>query len=277
MAGALIIVFREVIEAGLIIGIVLAATRRLQGSRLWISGGAAAGLIGSCIVAGFMTVIASSFGGFGQEILNIGILLTAVVMLIWHNVWMAGHGRTLADDLFTAGREVMEGKRPQIALAIVVGAAILREGSEVVLFLYGIAVSDGGSILSLTAGGLIGLLLGVILSAITYFGLVRIPTRHVFTVTTWLITFLAAGMAAQATGFMQQGGFVEFLPDVLWDTSAILSESSVLGRILHTLIGYSEQPTALQVVSYVMVLAAMVILTRIARPAAAPKRVAGRV
>lgn len=274
MVGALIIVFREVIEAGLIIGIVLAATQRSPMSRAWIGGGALAGILGSCFVAGFMTVIATSFGGFGQEILNITILATAVVMLVWHNVWMARHGRSLADDLFTAGREVVEGKRPQLALAIVVGAAILREGSEVVLFLYGVAVSDGSSVGGLATGGVIGLLLGLILSAVTYLGLVRIPTRHVFTVTSWLITFLAAGMAAQAAGFMQQAGFIDFLAGPLWDTSEFLSENSIAGRILHTLIGYSEQPTAFQGLAYILVIAAMIVLTRLVRPPAKSKPVA---
>lgn len=88
------------------------------------------------------------------------MLATAVVMLIWHNVWMAHHGRTLAAELHQAGCAVVEGHRPLVALTVVVGAAVLREGAELVLFLYGIAVSGGGSAQALVAGGFAGLALG---------------------------------------------------------------------------------------------------------------------
>ena len=273
MLAAAIIVFREVIEAGLIIGIVLAATRGATGSRLSVAGGVASGLLGACVVAFFMSAIAGAFDGFGQEMLNVVILATAVIMLAWHNIWMAGHGRELAKEMSAAGRDFALGKGAPLALAVVVGTAVLREGSEVVLFLYGVAVSNGGSAASLAAGCAAGLGLGAVVSALTYFGLLRIPPRHLFTVTSWLIAFLAAGMAAQAAGFLQQSGAVEQFAQTVWDSSAYLSESSVAGRILHTLIGYSEAPSLLQLIAYVVTLAAITGLTRLARPAPRPKLV----
>ena len=99
MLGALIIVFREVIEAGLIIGIVLAATQTVVGSRKWISIGILGGIAGSCIVAAFTSTIAAFFDGFGQELFNATILSIAVIMLAWHNIWMALHGRQMAGEL----------------------------------------------------------------------------------------------------------------------------------------------------------------------------------
>ena len=271
MIGALIIVFREVIEAGLIIGIVLAATRSVAGSRWWISSGVLAGVLGSCLVAAFTGSLAQAFDGFGQEIFNAAILAVAVIMLTWHNLWMARHGRALAGELKQAGREVLEGKKPLLALAIVVGAAVLREGSEVVLFLYGVAISDGGSAASIVSGGFAGLALGALVTGLTYLGLLNIPTRHLFTVTSWLIAFLAAGMAAQSASFLEQAGLVEFLGSTVWNTSGILSEKSVPGRVLHTLIGYSDQPTILQFVVYLATLTAIFVLTKLAsRPRLAP-------
>jgi high-affinity iron transporter len=271
MIGALIIVFREVIEAGLIVGIVFAATRTVAGSRQWISGGVVAGILGSCLVAAFTSSLAQAFDGFGQEIFNAAILAVAVIMLTWHNIWMSRHGRSLAGELKQAGREVLEGRKPLLALAVVVGAAVLREGSEIVLFLYGVAISDGGSAANIVSGSLAGLALGAIVSGLTYFGLLNIPTRHLFTVTNWLITFLAAGMAAQSTSFLEQAGVVELLGSTLWDTSGILSEKSIPGRVLHTLIGYSDQPTMLQFMVYLIALAAIFSLTRLTgKPRFAP-------
>src|SRR4029078_8819083 len=153
MLAALIIVFREVIEAGIVVGIVLAATRSVGGSRLWAAAGVAAGGLGSCLGAFFASAIASAFEGFGQELFNAGILAIAVIMLIGHNVWMARHGRELAEDIRATGEAIARGSKSLIALAVVVGIAVLREGAEIVLFLYGIAITDGGSGVSLLLGG----------------------------------------------------------------------------------------------------------------------------
>jgi high-affinity iron transporter len=264
MIGALIIVFREVIEAGLIVGIVLAATQTVPGSRTWVFMGVLAGILGSCLVAAFTGTLAQAFNGFGQEIFNAAILATAVVMLTWHNVWMAKHGRELVGELKQAGREVLEGRKTLLALAIVVGTAVLREGSEVVLFLYGVAISDGGSALSIVSGGLVGLVLGAVVSGLTYLGLLNIPTRYLFRVTSWLIALLAAGMAAQSVSFLEQAGLVDILGNTIWDTSTIVSEKSIAGRVLHTLVGYSDQPTLLQFIAYLGTLLAIYVATKIA-------------
>jgi high-affinity iron transporter len=265
MLGALIIVFREVIEAGLVIGIVLAVTRGASGARPFIFGGVAAGALGAGIVAAFADALSQAVAGRGQELFNAGVLAVAVVMLAWHNIWMARHGRELASELAAVGRAAAAGEKSFLALAIVVALAVLREGSEVALFLYGILASgESGSALLL--GGLGGLALGAAVSALTYFGLVTIPARHLFAVTTAMITLLAAGLAAQCVGFLQQAWIVTALSETLWDTSDILPDSSIFGRVLHTLIGYTDQPTQLQAIVYVATLAGIAIATRLASP-----------
>jgi high-affinity iron transporter len=264
--GTLIIVFRETIEAGLIIGIVLAATRGVHGRGQWITLGLAGGVLGACMVAGFAGAISDTFAGSGQELLNAAILSTAVVMLMWHNAWMARHGREMAAELNKVGAEVTQGKRPLTALALVVGLAVLREGSEIVLFLYGI-VAGGTSGSELLLGGLLGLAAGAAFTGLTYMGLLAIPSRHIFLVTTILITLLAAGMAAQAVKFLAQAGFVTALGESLWDTSEWLPEGGIPGKILHALMGYSDQPTGMQVIVYLGVLVAMALLMRLAAPA----------
>ena len=191
------------------------------------------------------------------------ILGFAVLMLGWHNVWMAREGRRIAVDMKSLGASVVTGQKSMAALAIVVGAAVLREGSEVVLFLYGIALSGGDSVISMIVGGLSGLGLGATISALMYFGLLRIPSRHLFAVTSWLITFLAAGMASQATVFLQQAGIVTILPHVVWDSSAILSVGSMFGKALHTLVGYTDRPTAIQLVVYASTLFTITALVKV--------------
>jgi high-affinity iron transporter len=261
--AALIIVFREVFEAGLIIGIVLAVTGSVAHRNRWIGGGVLAGAAAACVVAAFAGALSQLFAGMGQEVFNAAIMAVAVVMLTWHNVWMARHGREMAGQMRAAGQAVAEGSKSLLALGVVVGVAVLREGSEVALFLYGVVASDGGPALSLAIGGLIGLVLGAAVCLLTYFGLMRIPPRALFATTTVLITLLAAGMAAQAVVFLQRADWLTSLDNVVWDSEWLLSDKSIAGRALHTLIGYTDQPTAMQLLVYVAVLLITVVLMRL--------------
>jgi len=269
MLGALIIVFREVLEAGLIVGIVMAATRGVVGRGRWIVIGIGGGVAGAAFIASFAGAISQAFEGSGQELFNACVLAIAVVMLMWHNAWMSRHGREIAAEMRNVGVAVSEGVKPLTALAVVVGLAVLREGSEVVLFLYGI-VASGTSMSALLAGGLLGIAAGAAFSGLTYFGLLAIPQRYIFAVTSWLIALLAAGMAAQAVQFLNNGGVLTVFDTVMWDTSWLLSEGSIAGRLMHTLIGYTERPTGMQLIVYAGTLVAMYLLMRVAR---APQKV----
>jgi high-affinity iron transporter len=264
--AALIIVFREVFEAGLIVGIVLTVTGGVPYRNRWIGAGVLAGGLAACLVAAFAGALSELFEGMGQELLNAAILTIAAVMLTWHNVWMARHGREMAGELRAVGRAVADGSKSLLALAVVVGVAVLREGSEVALFLYGVATSDGGSGLSYLAGGLIGLVLGGAVCLLTYRGLMRIPPRALFATTTTLLTLLAAGMAAQAVVFLARANWFTSLDRVLWDSSWLLSDRSIAGRTLHTLIGYTDRPTEMQLVVYIVVIVTTFLLMRLTAP-----------
>jgi high-affinity iron transporter len=263
MISALIIVFREVIEAGLIVGIVLAATSGVPFRSRYVVLGVGAGVLGACLVAGFAGELADLFQGSGQEFFNAAILLLAVFMLTWHNVWMASHGRQMARELKAAGHQVKTGERTLTALSIVVGVAVLREGSEVVLFLYGIAAQGGTSATAMVIGGALGLVGGAAVSALMYLGLLTIPAGKLFQVTSGLITLLAAGMAAQAVIFLQNGGLLEVFTGTVWDTSWLIQEDSIAGRLLHTLVGYSQAPNGAQLIAYAATILLIVTLMRL--------------
>jgi high-affinity iron transporter len=262
--AALIIVFREVFEAGLVVGIVMAVTRSVAQRGWWISGGVLGGLLGACVVAAFAGTLSAMFAGSGQELFNAGVLSLAVVMLTWHNVWMARHGRELAAEMRAVGEAVAAGQSSLFALAVVVGVAVLREGSEVVLFLYGIVATEGWS--SVFAGGVAGLALGAVICALTYFGLLRIPGRYLFAATSLMIAFLAAGMASQAVAFLEQADVLTALGAVVWDSSWLLPDSGLIGRALHTLVGYSDRPTEMQLAAYAATLGATFLLMRLFAP-----------
>jgi len=265
MLATLIIVFREVLEAGLVLGIVMAASRGVLRRGLWIMGGCAAGVLGAVLVAGFASEIASAVEGVGQELFNASILFAAVCMLGWHNIWMSRHGRELAADATKIGREVLAGTRPLYALAVVCGIAVLREGSEIVLFLYGIALAGGSSAMSMVIGGALGVLAGAIAGAAIYYGLLTIPLRYLFGVTSWLILLLAAGMASQGAAFLAAADVLPSLGNNLWDTSSILAEKGLGGQLLHVLTGYTARPAGIQLVFYVVTLVVIGSLMRVFR------------
>jgi high-affinity iron transporter len=265
-----IIVFREVLEAALIVGIVMAASRGVPARGLWVGGGIAGGIFGAIIVAALADTMAAAAAGIGQEIFNAAILFAAVAMLGWHNIWMIRHGRELTTAANRLGAAVRAGAEPLWALAFAVGLAVLREGSETVLFLYGIAAAGEGEMMAMWLGGMLGLTAGVMAGATLYFGLVSIPLRHLFAVTSWLVLLLAAGMASQAAAFLLQADLLPPLITTLWDTSFLLSEKSIPGRVLHTLIGYTAQPAGIQLVFYLATLLIIGCLMRLIGGSAPP-------
>jgi high-affinity iron transporter len=253
MFGPALIVFRETIEAALLIGIIAAATRGLSRRNLWLGIGVAAGLIGSLVVAGLTETIADMAEGAGQELFNAAILGIAVLMLGWHNIWMAKHGREMAAEARSVGLAVKSGQREMSALAIVIALAVLREGSETALFLYGLAAGDGNtSRLAMLGGGLLGLAAGVATGWALYSGLARIPLRQFFAVTSALILFLAAGMAGQMARLLIQGDLIRPLASPLWDSSSLLPMDSLLGNLLHLFAGYEARPSGMQVLFYAL-------------------------
>lgn len=253
MLATAIIVFREVLEAALIISIASAATRAVPGRSRWVIGGCIVGLVLAGVIAALAGVIAQSAQGMGQELFNAGVLLAAVGMLGWHNIWMAQHGKEMAAEMKALGAAVQAGSRPLYAIGVVVALAVLREGSEVVLFLNGIAAGDSGTA-GMALGGAIGIATGGAAGLILYFGLLKVPVKHFFSVTGWMILLLAAGLASQAAGYLIQADILPTMGDELWDTSAFLSSQSVAGQVLHTLIGYDPQPAGVQLLFYVIAL-----------------------
>ena len=250
MLVSLILVFREAMEAGLIVGIVLAATEGVRARGRWVAGGVAVGVAGAGLVAGFAAALSDAFDGAGQEVFTAAILGFAVLMLGWHILWMAQHGRQMAAELRTAGQQVRLGQRSLAALAAVVAVAVLREGAELVLFLYGLVVSSHDSAPSLVLGGVAGLLLAGALSWLLYRGLVSVPLHRLFSVTNALIALLAAGMAGQAAAVLHSADLLPGWGEQIWDTSAVLADGSLLGRTLHALIGYSARPSGIQLAAY---------------------------
>ncbi len=258
MFSTAIIIFREVIEIALIIGIVLAATRGLPNRMKWIIGGFAGGLSGAGLVAIFAGVISSAAQGMGQELFNALILFTAAIVIGWTVLWMKGHAREMSMHFRQVGHDVRDGNLPFYSLSLIIGLAMLREGSEIVLFIYGMLLS-GQSYASIASGSATGLTGGIVTGVLFYHGILKLPARYVLTVTSWLLIILVAGLTAQGIGYLTAAGYFSNYSQQLWDTSNMLSESSIIGKALHSLIGYTSHPTLAQLVAYLGVLVSLLL------------------
>jgi len=265
MISALIIVFREMLEMALVLGVLLAATRGMRMSRQWIGLGIGAGTVGALLFALFMEEIENSVNGDGEFLFNAAVLAIASLLIAWTVVWMSRYGRAMAEKMQRVGKSVMDGNAPRKALAVVAAVAVLREGGEAVFFLFGAAQTvneDGTPVLM---GAVLGILLGMATGYLIYRGLVRIPLRHLFGVIGWLLIVLAAGMASQSVENLVMVDVLPPLIDPLWNMSASLPQSGVPGEILHVMTGYSDQPSGMQVLAFATTLILMAVINQYLR------------
>jgi high-affinity iron transporter len=267
MWGIALLVFREVLEAALIVTVVAAATRGI-GHRGWfIGGGIVLGVLGAILVAAFAGAIAGAVSGIGQELFNAAVLLAAVAMIGWHVVWMSSHGREMAQHMKAVGGAVQAGASSLAVLLAVVALAVLREGSEIVLFLYGMVAGGADGLVTGLAIGIAG---GTAVGFALYFGLLRIPLRYFFSATNWMLVLLAAGLASTAARYLVQADLLPEWGNRVWDSSWLLSNGSLPGKILHILIGYDAQPSGIQLVFYAVVVALLVLGMRLSGNGAKP-------
>jgi high-affinity iron transporter len=265
MLNATLIVFRETLEAALIIGIVAAATRMIPRRTAWIALGVGIGIAGAVALALAAEQVGRWADGMGHELFNAAVLVVAIAMLSWHNVWMSSHGKQLAAQARELGSSVGRGELALSAVTLAVALTVLREGAETVLFFFGIFAGSGLKAATIAQGSLMGLAAGAGAGVLIYRGLMRIPVRHFFTVTSWLILLVTAGMAAQLAQILIQADLLPPLMQPLWDTSRWVAPDSGLGTLLHALIGYDPQPSATQVAFAGVVLVGVLLASRIAQ------------
>jgi high-affinity iron transporter len=266
MIPSFIISFREFLEIAIIISIILAATRGVAGRNFWVIAGIAGGLIGSAVIAVFAHNISEAMEGVGQEVFNAAILAVAVLMIVWTVVWMQSHGRALAQKMKQVGKSVVDGDTPLYSIAVVVSLAMWREGAEIVLFMTGIISSSEESIFEILIGGMAGAASAITIGALLYLGLIKLSSRHLFAVTGWLLILLACGMSAQIAGYLNAADMLPSLGNS-WDSSWLLPQDSIIGKILHAMLGYSERPSVMQLIFYTVTLVATLTLIKITQRA----------
>ncbi|EAR0813658.1 iron permease [Salmonella enterica] len=257
MIAVILIVFREVLEAGLIISVILAACKGYKTSHLVIAG-ITSGVIFSGLLALFTNSIENALSGTGQEVFNSALLLTATLMLSWQIVWMSTKGKEMADASRNEVRNILSEGNKNYAIAVVVAIAVMREGSEVVLFMYSIIISTGTSVTAMFTGGIIGVVAGIVFTFLLYRGLILIPLRVIFSLSNVVLTFIAAGLASQGIGILSSIDIIPAIKDTVWDSSWLLSDNSWQGGLARAIFGYTSTPSGVQIITWIIVAALIV-------------------
>ena len=247
MVAAFILFLREGLEASLIVSILFAALRQLgqlhQARAVWI--GIILAILGSLAggLALYITVREYDGSTF-QTIFETITYLFAVVLLTTMTFWMQKNSRNLKKDITAKASLAGSG----FALGLLAFTTVGREGLETAVFMLAFAFQTNWQLLLL--GAALGLLASVGLCILVYRLGYKLDYRIFFRVMGILLLIFAAGLLGNAVQNMQQLGWLPFGMTTLWSTAHFLSESSTVGDILHTFLGYAEAPTVLQGLLY---------------------------
>jgi high-affinity iron transporter len=253
MGATFVIVLREGFEAALLLGIVYAYLTKIgrPDSRHYVTVGGALALAASILLGIGVSVVSGPLADRGPDVIAIGVIFLAVVLLTWHGWWMGRHAREIRGEVQRRIDEAHSRQRLWI-VGLIAFTGVFREGAETVLFLWGLLTGlEGTSGWLALMGGATGLVAAAILGWLVFQGGRRMSIQSFFAATSVLLLFLAGGLFSAGVGRLQGLGL---LPggDPAWDTSWLLDDHGALGGLVAGLVGYRARPTALEIAAYAL-------------------------
>jgi high-affinity iron transporter len=249
MIAALLIAFREGLEAALVVGIVLSFLNKIGQSAYriyaWIGVGAAA--LASIALALLIQLVGAELEGAAEQIFEGAAMLLAVAVLTWMIFWMRHQAKTVKSTLEHELQDAVRQER-KWGLVAVAFLAVFREGVETALFLSAAAFASDA--LSTLAGAALGLGLAAAAGYVIYSSTVRLNLQRFFQVTSLLLLVFAAGLFAHGIHELQEAGVIPVIIEHVWNVNPVLDEDSTVGQILKTLVGYNGNPSLLEVMAY---------------------------
>lgn len=258
-----IISLREGIEAALIIAIMLSYLRKTNqiNLRKYVIYGTIVAILASLGVA---VVVGLLWGIFEGSMLNVFegvVVLIAAILLTTMIVWMWNAGARVTQEI----EDSMESsvvKQSGIGLALLSFSLVFREGVELSLFSMALVIQDG---IQIYIGIALGLSLAVVLGIGIYKGSLRISLGSLFKWTSIFLILFAAGMIAYGIHELQEAGLLLIGPIEVWNINPpllpdgsypLLHDKGAIGGLAKALFGYNGNPSALEVVAYVVYLVA---------------------
>jgi high-affinity iron transporter len=266
MIPTFVIFLREGIEASMIVAILLAYLDKIGQRRhfrdVFLGVAAAMVLVLGGGVAAYL-VIKQYEGSTVQTVFETITFLVAASVLTYMTFWMQSHSRTMSADLQRRSEEALNGKA-RFGLGLLAFQAVGREGLETMVFTLAIvfASSDQAATAAHGKGLILGALVGLAVALSIAYVIFKLGRRLnlglFFRVIGVVLMVFAAGLLADAVENMQQLGWLPFLGHTVWDTSSTLSEASSIGDVFHSLLGYADRPSVLQIIVWVTYVAVSV-------------------
>lgn len=266
MIPSFIITFREVLEAALVVGIVLSylvRTKQTQYNNI-VYLGVASGIVASIIGAVIFSSLAGGFTGRAEKIFEGITMLVGAFLLTTMILWMMKQKHVAQELEHRVATELT--KRHKFGLCLLVFVAILREGIETVIFLNAASfVAANNSIFAALAGIVAAILLGYAI----FLGSMKINIKKFFNITSIILILFAAGLVAHGMHELQEAKIITTVIEHVWDINPpinpdgsypILHEKGYMGSILQSLFGYNGNPSLIEVLSYIVYLAFVVVL-----------------
>lgn len=245
-----VVVFRESLEIALLLSIIMAVTKPIQSSRTSIIMGGLLGLVMASLFAFFTRTLTNMIDGLGDELFDSCIILLTSLIISWTVVWMQGYTQRIQKDVGELSNKISSGKANKFMLVLVVAIAIFREGAEILLFIYSISSTESIRVNDYIIGLGLGSFFGVLVGVIIYTGLIKFAGRYVFKISTILLILIAAGLASGAAGILTSSGIIETMSDQLWDSSWLIEDRSITGKLLNIIAGYDARPNGMQLLFY---------------------------
>ncbi|MBK1616286.1 FTR1 family iron permease [Rubrivivax gelatinosus] len=252
MLNALIVVWRESLEAMLVIGVLLAWIARQPEPaplRRGLWAGAAGGLLLAALLGAATFLVQSELQGEALEIFQIVMVFVAAALIVQMVLWMRKHGRGMRRELERQAGQASGA----LGVGLVTAFAVAREGAETVVFLYGLGLESGGGALLANAGAAAT---GFVLAAATAWLIARgsrlLSYRTLFAISEVLLLLIAASLLAGGIDRMIGMDWIPPLLDPVWDSSALLDDGSGIGRVLADFLGYRARPSASVLIGYLV-------------------------
>src|SRR5690349_11260433 len=243
--SALLIALREGVEMALIVGIVLAYLGNIgaRTAQRWVWLGVGAAALVSVGFLGILNLLEREFEGAVEQIYEGTAMLLAAAFLTWMIFWMLQRSRYMKGELQGGVAEALARGGAAWGLFALAFFTVVREGVETALLLF--AAPGEGKLLGAVIGFAAAIGIGVLIYA---YGR-RIELRTFFRVTGTLLVVFAAGLLTHGVHEFVEAGLAG--GPTVFDLSATLPDDAGLGSILRSLLGYSADPTWLEVAVYV--------------------------
>ncbi len=259
MLANVLIGLREGLEAGLVVGILVAYLHKIGRRdvlpRLWIGIGGA--IVLSLAVGAILTFGPSTLSFQAQEILGGSLSIVAVGMVTWMTFWMARHARGLSGELRAGVDRAVHGSA--IALVILGVVSVGREGVETALFVWA-SVNAGANAALGFVGAVLGILVAVVIAYLIYRGFVRINLSRFFFWTGIFLIVVAAGVLAYGVGDLQESGLLPGITVHAYSVASVIPPTSWYGTLLAGLFNFNPEPTIAQVIVWVAYVAVTLFL-----------------